>query len=100
MKPGLHPVRPVPRCPKVTPGGVSSQHFLVTPCASLAHSRGHRETGSGGETWSVHLGAMHQAAGDILQAVCEQSGEVTDGNNAADGCGSCCRGKGGELMSV
>lgn len=45
----------------------------------------------------MHLGAMHQAAGDILQAGCEQSVELTDGNNAADGCGVLLQGEGGRI---
>lgn len=32
----------------------------------------------------MHLGAMHQAAGDILQAGSEQSCVFPDENNAAD----------------
>lgn len=50
----------------------------------------------------MHLGAMHQAAGDILQAGCEQSGVFTDGNNAADAGGAdpVAGESGGELMNV
>lgn len=36
----IHPIRPVLFCPKVTPGDVNSQHFLVTPCVGLACSCG------------------------------------------------------------
>lgn len=46
----------------------------------------------------MHPGAMHQAAGDILQAGCEQSGVFTDGNNAADaGGGVLLQGKVGRI---